>query len=287
MGHCATDARKGMTPMRRTLIVVLSVAVLSCAATLGGCVSAAEHSRVQAANRRVNDRVTQLVSNARADNAQIKSLRGQKERLQEELATRMNEAKAAKSAYDAMKARYDEIQALYRTEMERDSAPGMGPLPAKVHAALRALAAANPDLMEYLPKYGMVKMKSDLSFALGSADVKQGASAALGRLAMILKSPAAAKLHVYIAGHTDDVPIRAAVRKHPTNWYLSAHRAIGVQKVLVRAGLDPVRIGVMGFGEYHPVVPNKPGHKGNPANRRVEIWIIPPGRLLTLPALSE
>jgi flagellar motor protein MotB len=37
----------------------------------------------------------------------------------------------------------------------------------------------------------------------------------------------------------------------------------------------------MGFGEYHPVAPNKPGKKGNQANRRVEIWIVPPGSFLT------
>jgi chemotaxis protein MotB len=49
-----------------------------------------------------------------------------------------------------------------------------------------------------------------------------------------------------------------------------------------KAGLDPERIGAMGFGEYHPVEPNKPNKKGNPKNRRVEIWIIPPDRFLTV-----
>lgn len=273
--------------MRRILIVVLGVAVLGGLATLGGCVSAAEYSRLKSANRQAIRNVNDLLAKARESDAQIAQLLASLKSQRAALEARAAEASLARDGYDRLKRQFDKLQALYDAEMGRDSAPMMGALPAKVHTALRALAAANPDLMEYLPKHGMVKMKSDLSFSLGSAEVKANASAALGKLAAILQSPAAAKLRVYIAGHTDDVPIRASHRQHPTNWYLSAHRAIGVQKVLVRAGLDPSRIGVMGFGEYHPVAPNKPGNKGNPANRRVEIWIIPPGRFLTLPAQGQ
>ena len=167
MGHRAMDARKGMTPMRRTMIVVLSVAVLSCAVTLGGCVSAAEYSRLQAANRRTNEIVDQQGSDLRGKFAEIAGLRAEMQRRQDELAIRTTEARDAKGAYDDMKSEFDKLKVLYDAEMARDGAPMMGPLPAKVHAALRTLAAANPDLMEYLPKYGMVKMKSDLSFGLG------------------------------------------------------------------------------------------------------------------------
>jgi len=34
---------------------------------------------------------------------------------------------------------------------------------------------------------------------------------------------------------------------------------------------------VRGFGEFRPIVPNRAGKKGNPLNRRVEIYIIPKG----------
>ncbi len=46
-------------------------------------------------------------------------------------------------------------------------------------------------------------------------------------------------------------------------------------------GLDAV--GVLGFGEFHPAAPNAAGNKGNAANRRVELWILPGARLLTRP----
>jgi len=168
--------------------------------------------------------------------------------------------------------------------------PPIGPLhvralPAQVDEALQAFAAANPDLVEYSPAYGMVKLKSDLTFELGSDFVKDSAEAALKKFVAILNDPVAGGFNVFIAGHTDDVPIKReeTKRRHPDNWYLSVHRAVAVQQVLEEGGLAPDRICAMGFGEYHPVEPNKPGRKGNEANRRVEIWIVPPDRFLTSP----
>ena len=42
-------------------------------------------------------------------------------------------------------------------------------------------------------------------------------------------------------------------------------------------GLVPERGSVRGFGEFRPIVPNEPNKKGNPQNRRVEIYIVPKG----------
>jgi chemotaxis protein MotB len=156
-------------------------------------------------------------------------------------------------------------------------------LPKKLSSALQKFAQANPDIAEYDAKLGMVKLKSDLTFSPGSAQVKPGATAMLAKLVTVLNDPAAGEFSVYVAGHTDDVPIGnpATRRRHATNWLLSAHRAVGVQKALTAASLDPSRIAVMGFGQYHPIVPNKPNKKGNAANRRVELWITPTGQFLS------
>jgi flagellar motor protein MotB len=43
------------------------------------------------------------------------------------------------------------------------------------------------------------------------------------------------------------------------------------------SGLEPKRLSTRGFGEYRPVAPNAAGNKGNPQNRRVEIFIVPSG----------
>ncbi|MBN1554764.1 MAG: OmpA family protein [Phycisphaerae bacterium] len=156
-------------------------------------------------------------------------------------------------------------------------------LPAKLNTALQEFAAANPNIAEYDVENGMVKFKSDLTFAPGEASPNTEASSLIAKLVPILNSAEAKDLAVYVAGHTDDMRISRPEtrRRHPDNWYLSAHRAVGIQKELIKAGLEPTRICVMGFGEYHPVAPNKPNQKGNAANRRVEIWIVPSGAFLT------
>jgi flagellar motor protein MotB len=42
-------------------------------------------------------------------------------------------------------------------------------------------------------------------------------------------------------------------------------------------GISSERMSVRGFGEFRPIAPNKPEKKGNPQNRRVEIYIVPKG----------
>ena len=149
--------------------------------------------------------------------------------------------------------------------------------------ALRALAETNSDLMAYLPNYGMIKLKADLTFGKGSAEVNVKAKAALAKLAEIINSDVAKQFHVYVAGHTDDIPLvkPETIRLHGTNWGLSCHRALAVVKVLFEAAVAQQRMGAVGFGKHHPVVPNLAGNKGHPLNRRVEIWIVPPDRFLT------
>ncbi len=44
-----------------------------------------------------------------------------------------------------------------------------------------------------------------------------------------------------------------------------------------QSGVEATRLSVRGFGEYRPLEPNAAGKKGNPKNRRVEIYIVPAG----------
>ncbi len=122
-------------------------------------------------------------------------------------------------------------------------------------------------------------MRGDLLFERGSDKVATAAVDAVKQLCQILNSEQGKKFDVIIAGHTDDIRIgRPATRRlHPTNWHLSAHRGIGVLDVMIGNNIEPQRISVRGFGEYRPVAPNKANKKGNPKNRRVEIYIVPKG----------
>ena len=197
-----------------------------------------------------------------------------------------------KQAHESLLADFKKLEALYQKAVGRKVSivgPKISILPLRVDAALRALVKANPELMDYMPKYGMIKLKADLTFAKGSVSVRPGAIAALGKLAEIVNAGEAKTFHIYVAGHTDDIPLvkPATVRAHKSNWGLSLHRAGAVVKVLATAGVEQPRMGAMGFSKYHPVATNAPGNKGNPLNRRVEIWIVPPDRFLTASSVVQ
>lgn len=139
--------------------------------------------------------------------------------------------------------------------------------------------AKSSDMVSYDSKRGIVKFKSDLVFAKGSDQVTSNAEVSIKTLCSILNSEEAKKFDIIIAGHTDDIPIaKPQTRaKHPTNWHLSVHRAISVLNIMKSNGINPERMSARGFGEHRPIELNAPGKKGNPQNRRVEIYIVPKG----------
>ena len=73
-----------------------------------------------------------------------------------------------------------------------------------------------------------------------------------------------------IEGHTDDIPIRSA--RFPSNWELSAARAVSVARYFQSLGMPPDRIAATGFGQYQPIADNGT-ENGRKMNRRVEIFL--------------
>jgi len=149
-------------------------------------------------------------------------------------------------------------------------------LPADVSSSLEEIASQHSDLMEFDTRRGMLRLASDLTFDLGSDAVRSDAVKTLNEVAKVLTSTDLTSFDIRIVGHTDNVPIRRAATKakHPTNLHLSVDRAISVQQILAKAGVDPHRMSVMGWGEYRPIVPNA-SKGGAKANRRVEIFLVP------------
>ena len=277
--------------MRNYVVVPVTIVALAGLMLVSGCVSKAEYDKVLAHNRRAQAELDKSLKALQELRSQQDAMLAQLAERDATIAARQEEITLLDAKNKALQEKFDELQAHYQKAVKGgEIPPPVGPiLPGPVDEALRRFAKDNPDLVEYLPELGMVKFKSDFTFAKGSDDLSADAVGALGKLVQILNSPAAAKFNVYIAGHTDDIPIKKAetLRRHPTNWYLSAHRAVEVQKQVVKDGLTASRIAVMGFGEYHPIAPNAPGNKGNAKNRRVEIWIVPSDRFLTQPMEVE
>lgn len=150
------------------------------------------------------------------------------------------------------------------------------PLPVALTNELTNFAEQNPDLVEFDPKTGVVKFKSDLTFASGDAQLQENAKGAISRFATILNSPAAAGYELMVCGHADNQKVSAGTvqRGHKDNWYLSAHRALSVAEALQAQKVNPKRIGAVGYGEYRPIASND-SKQGMGQNRRVEVLILP------------
>jgi len=81
---------------------------------------------------------------------------------------------------------------------------------------------------------------------------------------------------IRIEGYTDNVPISSRLQqKFPTNWELSAARAVNVLRFLQeRIGIPGERISACGFGEFKPVADNATA-EGRALNRRIQIVLVP------------
>jgi len=110
-------------------------------------------------------------------------------------------------------------------------------------------------------------------FDSGKADVKGAGVDALKKVAQVLKN--IKDQEIIVAGYTDNVKIGGILaRTYPTNWELSAARAISVVKILAAEGVDPHILAAAGYGEYRPVANNETP-EGRAENRRMEIILMP------------
>jgi chemotaxis protein MotB len=110
-------------------------------------------------------------------------------------------------------------------------------------------------------------------FASGEAKVKKEGLAVLKRVVDVLKN--VTDKNIRIEGHTDNVQIASNLSKvYPTNWELSAARALNVTKYLQEQGIDPKIISATAFGEYQPLADNGTP-EGRAKNRRIAIILLP------------
>ena len=154
---------------------------------------------------------------------------------------------------------------------------GQGPaLPAVLTSELTAFANENADLVDFDAQKGIVKFKSDVTFASGDATLKPEAKQVIDRFSKILNSNSARNYELFVAGHTDNKPVSnpVTIKNHPNNWYLSSHRAISVGNELMKSGVTARRIGVVGYADQRPIASNDTP-AGRAQNRRVEITLQP------------
>lgn len=116
----------------------------------------------------------------------------------------------------------------------------------------------------------VINLPQDILFASGSADLGADGRRVLAEVAQVLAEFEDRTFQV--EGHTDDQPI--STPQFPSNWELSAARALSVVKLLVDNGVPAENLSGAGYGEYQPVATNETAD-GRRLNRRIEIVMLP------------
>lgn len=122
----------------------------------------------------------------------------------------------------------------------------------------------------------VLEFAANAFYQSGSALIRPQARPIIENLAKVMLTPRNARYRILIEGHTDDVPIQTP--QFPSNWELSAARAVNVVHVMISQGIPPRRLAATGLADTQPKLPNRDAI-GNPIpenqadNRRIVIHL--------------
>ena len=112
-----------------------------------------------------------------------------------------------------------------------------------------------------------ITLGSQVLFDPGESDLKPQARQILTSVTNSVKGNVE---NVYVEGHTDNVPI--STLRYPSNWELSAARALSVVRLMADLGIPPERLAAVGHGEHIPLHDNVTAEE-RAMNRRVELYL--------------
>jgi chemotaxis protein MotB len=163
----------------------------------------------------------------------------------------------------------EKSQLLMQLEHEQESKQRISNLKSRIEQELNE---SRVEILQLKNQMTVIKLTSEVLFSSGSARIKPAGQKVLSIIAESLNAyPDRA---VSVEGHTDNLPIRNA--RYDSNWELSAARGLAAVNYFQRnAQVDPGRLKVVGYGQYHPVSSNETA-AGRKRNRRIEIRILPP-----------
>ena len=118
-----------------------------------------------------------------------------------------------------------------------------------------------------------VDVVDKILFHSGQTEIRPEGLGVLKRVVEILMTVTDKVIRV--EGHTDSIPTAGALAKrYPTNWELSAARALNVTRYLEKEGIDPALLSAVAFGEHQPIAENDTP-EGRAKNRRIAIILLP------------
>ncbi|MDQ0011300.1 chemotaxis protein MotB [Luteibacter jiangsuensis] len=154
------------------------------------------------------------------------------------------------------------------TAIGKTEAASLSQIADEVQRAMKPLIDKNMVSVRKTPDWLEIEVRTDILFPVGVAKLQAPAEDVLRKLAGIL-SPFPNAMRV--EGYTDNTPIATAT--FPSNWELSAARAATVARLLTTTGVDPHRVGIIGWGEFRPTADNATD-EGRNRNRRVLIVVM-------------
>ncbi|MGE4481064.1 OmpA family protein [Acidocella sp.] len=117
-----------------------------------------------------------------------------------------------------------------------------------------------------------IQLDASVLFDSGEATLKPDAASLLAQVgAGLTQLPP--QYRVTVQGFTDNQPISTA--RFPSNWSLSAERAVAVVQLFIANGVDGHELAAEGFGEFSPVADNSTP-AGRAQNRRVVVVVHAP-----------
>jgi chemotaxis protein MotB len=195
-------------------------------------------------------------------NQQIAALRRQLAALEEVLQASEKKDKEAQARIADLGQRLNVALAQRVQELSRYRSEFFG--------KLRAILGARPDIRVVGDRF---VFQSEILFDSGSAALKPEGQAEVDKLAGALldlekQIPSEIAWVLRIDGHTDVRRITSS--QFPSNWELSAARAISVVQYLISRGVEPRRLVAAGFGEFQPL-DTAPTEDAFRRNRRIEL----------------
>lgn len=142
-------------------------------------------------------------------------------------------------------------------------------------ARLRVVLGDRPGFMVEGDRF---TLPSEVLFAAGSDRLLPEGMEEVRRLAATINAvrsdfPPEVNWVLRVGGHTDKRPIANA--RFPSNWELSAMRAVTVVKALIAAGVPPQHVAAAGFGEFQPLTGGD-SEAALARNRRIEFRLDQP-----------
>jgi len=251
------------------------VGVAAVGLALTGCVSQDKYNALKLDRDGLAEQLSRSQSDGASSKAEADSYKNQLAELMNGGSSKDALAVNLQQQLATIQTQYDDLNRRYSEAMQRSGTAVA--LPPALNNELQSFATEHPDLVDFDSARGMVKFKSDLTFAVGDASLTPAARAAIVRFAAILNSPAASGYELMVAGHTDNQRVsnpRTIAMGNKDNWYLSCHRAISVGDELISSRVSPNRIEVAGYADQRPIASNSSA-AGQAQNRRVEVLILP------------